>query len=53
MKFQGQMIIAGILKDSANMKPMIYTDAAVKLLQNARGSPAYWHSTLYDVLAMV
>ena len=53
MKFQGKMITAGILKNSANMKAMIRTDAAVKFLKNVRGSPAYWQRTLYDVLAMV
>ena len=44
---------AGLMKNQHNLKSMLQTDSAVKLLKNVRGSPAYWHRVLYDLLAMV
>ena len=50
---RGGGVNAGLIRDAHNMKSMLRTDAAVKFLKNVRGSPAYWHKVLYDLLAMV
>ena len=34
------------------LQQLVWTEQAYKFLENIRGSPAYWQSELYDVLAM-
>ena len=51
--FQNRKLTAGLLKSSENVKAMVRKDAAFRFLKNVRGSPAYWHTVLLDVLAMV
>ena len=49
----GQNITAGLLRDTESLQQLIRTEQAYKFLKNIRGSPAYWQSELYDVLAML
>ena len=49
----GQRITAGILQDPVALQQLIRTEKAYKFLKNVRGSPSYWQSELYDVLAML
>ena len=49
----GQNITAGLLCDTESLQQLIRTEQAYKFLKNIRGSPAYWQSELYDVLAML
>ena len=49
----GQNITAGLLHDTESLQQLIHTEQAYKFLKNIRGSPAYWQSELYDVLAML
>ena len=49
----GQNITAGLLRDTESLQQLIRTEQAYKFLKNIRGSPAYWQSELYDILAML
>ena len=49
----GKMVTAGLLCDPNALQQLIRTEQAYKFLKNIRGSPAYWQSELYDVLAML
>ena len=49
----GQNITAGLLRDTESLQQLIRTEQAYKFLKNIHGSPAYWQSELYDVLAML
>ena len=49
----GKMVTAGLLRDPNALQQLIQTEQAYKFLKNIRGSPAYWQSELYDVLAML
>ena len=49
----GKNITAGLLRDTESLQQLIRTEQAYKFLKNIRGSPAYWQSELYDVLAML
>ena len=49
----GQNITAGLLRDTESLQQLIHTEQAYKFLKNIHGSPAYWQSELYDVLAML
>ncbi|TNN62775.1 putative ubiquitin thioesterase L96 [Liparis tanakae] len=51
--YQNRPINAGFFKSSENVQAMIRTDTAFRFLKNVRGSPAYWKTTLLDLLAMV
>nr|XP_039258260.1 uncharacterized protein LOC120334820 [Styela clava] len=46
-------ITAGFIRNSDNINNMIKTDKAFRILQNIRGSPAYFQDVFYDVLAMI
>ena len=47
------MVTAGLLHDPNALQQLIHTEQAYKFLKNICGSPAYWQSELYDVLAML
>ena len=49
----GKMVTAGLLHDPNALQQLIRTEQAYKFLKNICGSPAYWQSGLYDVLAML
>ena len=49
----GKMVTAGLLRDPNALQQLIRTEQAYKFLKNICGSPAYWQSELYDVLAML
>ena len=49
----GKMVTAGLLRDPNALQQLIRTEQAYKFLKNIRGSPPYWQSELYDVLAML
>ena len=50
---RGQTVNAGMVRCADNLRSLIRTDVAFRFLKNVRGSPAYWHTVLHDVLAMV
>ena len=52
-EFQGQRLTAGMVKNVQSMKGLIKADYAYKILRNIRGTPAYFQTVFYDVLAMV
>lgn len=52
-KFRGQSLNAGMLKDAAVVRNLVFNEHAYKYMKNVRGSPAYWQHQLYDVLAMI
>ena len=49
----GQRITAGLLQDPVALQQLVRTEQAYKFLKNVHGSPSYWQSELYDVLAML
>ena len=49
----GKMVTAGLLRDPNALQQLIRTEQAYKFMKNIRGSPAYWQSELYDVMAML
>ena len=50
---QGGKITAGQVKDMESLRQLVRTDQAYKLFKNVRGSPAYFQSLFYDILAMM
>ena len=50
---EGKKITAKDVKDMANLHQLVRSDQAYKLFKNVRGSPAYWQSLFYDILAMM
>lgn len=52
-QFQGKRLNAGLVRKAEEMNELIRSDHAYKILKNVRGSPAYFQSVFYDVLAMV
>ena len=48
-----QKITAGVLQDPVTLQQLIRTEQAYKFLKNVRGSPSFWQSELYDVLALL
>ena len=51
--FGGHKITDGQLQNPAVLEQLVRNEQAYKFLKNVRGSPAYWHYQLYDVLAMI
>ena len=51
--YQGQKITAGLVKDASKMRELVRADHAYKMFKNVRGSPAYYQTLFYDVLAMM
>ena len=51
--YQGNKITAGLVKDASKMRELVRADHAYKLFKNVRGSPAYYQTLFYDVLAMM
>ena len=49
----GKKITAKDVKDTNNLHLLVRSDQAYKLFKNVRGSPAYWQSLFYDILAMM
>ena len=52
-QYQGKKITAGLVKDVSKMKELVRADHAYKLFKNVRGSPAYYQTLFYEVLAMM
>ena len=52
-QYQGKKITAGLVKDASKMRELVRADHAYKLFKNVRGSPAYYQTLFYDVLAMM
>ena len=51
--YGGQTLTAGMLRNSEVITQLVRTEHAYKFMKNIRGSPAYWQSELYDVMAML
>ena len=51
--FRDRQLNAGIVKNADNISTMIRTDAAFRFMKNVRGSPSYWKTVMFDLLAMV
>ena len=49
----GSLIIAGTFHNPDAIKWLVRNQEAYKFLKNVRGSPSYWQSELYDILAML
>ena len=49
----GSLITAGTFCNPDAIKWLVGNQEAYKFLKNVRGSPSYWQSELYDVLAML
>ena len=49
----GEKITVGLLHDPGVLQQLICMEQVYKFLKNVRGSPAYWQSELYDVLAIL
>ena len=49
----GSLITAGTFHNPDAIKQLVRNQEAYKFLKNVRGSPSYWQSELYDVLAML
>ena len=49
----GSLITAGTFCNPDAIKQLVRNQEAYKFLKNVRGSPSYWQSELYDVLAML
>jgi hypothetical protein len=52
-QYHGQNITAGMLRNPQWVSSLVQREDAYKMLKTIRGSPAYWQSELYDVLAML
>ena len=52
-QMQGNRITAASIKNSESLQSIVKTDQAFKLLKTVRGSPAYFQSFFYDLLAMI
>ena len=52
-QYQGKKITAGVVKDASKMRELVRADHAYKLFKNVRGSPAYYQTLFYEVLAMM
>ena len=52
-KYNNSTVTAGMLCDTTFVRQLVETEHAYKFLKNVRGSPAYWQSELYDVMAML
>ena len=50
---EGKKITAKDVKNVQNLHHLVRSDQAYKLFKNVRGSPAYWQSLFYDILAMM
>ena len=50
---EGKKITAKDVKNADNLHRLVRSDQAYKLFKNVRGSPAYWQSLFYDILAMM
>ena len=50
---EGKKITAKDVKNADNLHHLVRSDQAYKLFKNVRGSPAYWQSLFYDILAMM
>ena len=51
--YDGDKITAGMLRNANVLADLVRTEKAYKFMKNIRGSPAYWQSELYDVMAML
>ena len=49
----GKKIRAKDVKDTNSLHQLVRSDQAYTLFKNVRGSPAYWQSLFYDILAMM
>ena len=49
----GTRLNVGLIKNVEKMNELIKCDHAYKILKNVRGTPAYFQTVFYDVLAMV
>ena len=50
---EGKKITAKDVKNTNYLHHLVRSDQAYKLFKNVRGSPAYWQSLFYDILAMM
>ena len=51
--FEGKLVNAGMLSNSATVQQLIQQNHAYKFMKQVRGTPAYWQHQLYDTLAMM
>ena len=51
--FKGSKVTAGMLQSPNSLHEMMYAQQAYKMLQNVRGTPAYWKKMLDECLAML
>jgi hypothetical protein len=49
----GKTITAATVKDADNLRQLVKKDQAYKVFKNVRGSPAYFQTLFYDILAMM
>ena len=49
----GKKICAGDVKHTESLHQLVKSDQAYKIFKNIRGSPAYYQSLFYDILAMM
>ena len=49
----GKKICAGDVKHAESLHQLVKSDQAYKIFKNIRGSPAYYQSLFYDILAMM
>ena len=49
----GKKICAGDVKHTESLRQLVKSDQAYKIFKNVRGSPAYYQSLFYDILAMM
>ena len=49
----GKKICAGDVKHTESLHHLVKSDQAYKIFKNIRGSPAYYQSLFYDILAMM
>ena len=52
-EYQGRRLTAGLLANVQNLNDMIKSDSAYRVMKNIRGTPGYFQTLFYDVLAMV
>ena len=52
-KPDGKKICAGDVKHTESLHQLVKSDQAYKIFKNIRGSPAYYQSLFYDILAMM
>ena len=49
----GERVTAGLIKDPQRLNRIIFNDKAYNMLQTVRGSPPYWQSVMFKILAGV